>query len=948
MDTTFLRTVLPPHGPYCVLGIRGKEGQRIQTFHDTIDAVAEQAERLNNDGLNAYFALARFTEGVASREAQYAVSAQSFFVDLDCGEKKPYATQDDAIAALQQFVTATAFPEPCVVNSGHGVHAYWPLDEEVVAEKWLVIAQAFKRFCLVNGLQIDRTATSDIARVLRVPDTLNTKTAPAVPVSVLELSERMSLKAFVAQLPIQQQTSVAHLAGAPRGVDTLTQQLAGGDYPQTSFVRLVRKSMAGTGCAQIANAIEGAVTLEEPLWRAALSIAWRCTDKDTAIHKLSAMHPDYNPEETLRKAELTRGPMTCAWYKENYPEHCSGCTHSITSPIQLGRQVEEAPPTETGEYVVAAPHPVVGQAQYVIPPFQRPFFRGLHGGVYMRTKTKDGEPEEVEVYPYDLYLTSRYYDSTESGDGEGELVEVHLHTPQDGVRIFVSPVATLLVREKMRDLMLKHGVFAINKQLDLLMAYFASAIRGLQKSVAASRTRNQMGWTSDHTGFVVGEIEYTATGKRIAPAGLASRIIAPHLTPKGSLVDWSRIANFYGRPGMEMHAIAICAGFAAPLLRLVGGMDVRGAAINLMSNKSGTGKTTAQMVVNSIWGHPKELLLSKKDTVLSKMQYIGLMNSMAVTMDEITNMSDEEVSELIYDIPQGRGRHRMDSQANKLRANQTSWCTIVIMSSNASAYDKLTRLKDTADGEMRRLIELRITRPIEVSKAESDAVFRQLLNNYGVAGPKFIEYVLQNQEAVIDQFNVLQAHLDKDLQLDQSDRYYSKVSACILAGGQIANQLGLINYDLDALYVTLKKVLRGIKDEVLNTVDDFDAVAQEGLTSFVNENINNTLVVDSIGVDNLPPIPIQHPRGPLRMRYEPDTQELWIPSALLRDFFVTRQVDYRMAIQSLKSLGILKYKGVIMTKRIGAGAIGNYSATSVRCFCVSGQAIGLQSYEDRN
>jgi uncharacterized protein (DUF927 family) len=84
----------------------------------------------------------------------------------------------------------------------------------------------------------------------------------------------------------------------------------------------------------------------------------------------------------------------------------------------------------------------------------------------------------------------------------------------------------------------------------------------------------------------------------------------------------------------------VFAGFGAPLLKLVGGVEVKGAVINLMSNKSGTGKTTAQMVVNSIFGHPSGLLMRKNDTTLAKMQWVGMLNTIAATMDEVTNMTD--------------------------------------------------------------------------------------------------------------------------------------------------------------------------------------------------------------------------------------------------------------------------------------------------------------------
>ena len=943
MTTSFYTAVLPSAGSYCVVGI--KNGKIITTFHDTIEGLETRGKQLLAQHADAFFALATFRDTEQGRKAENAQALRSFFVDLDCGEGKPYADRAMALVALREFLTATKLPEPFVVNSGRGVHAYWPINAELDLETWRPLAREFKQLCVAQKLLIDLTVTADAARILRMLDTENHKANPPLPVQLIVGGVVSAIETIKALLPVPAEVDLS--AARAYGMDAMTKALAGGEYPASEFTRIVRRSLRGTGCAQIAHAVQNAASLEEPLWRAALSIAWRCTDGETAIHTLSRAHSGYSVDNTVRKAEATQGPMTCEWYRANYRAACTGCQQKCTSPIALGRKVEAAHIVDDA-YVVeqqlepdntdlAAPATV----QVAIPVYPFPYFRGLHGGVYLKTKDKDGDPVELEIYKYDLYLTSRFYDSDENGDGDGEVVGVNLHTPHDGIRRFVVPITSLLTKEKMRDKLLKHGVIAINNELDKIMAYMASSTRSLQKMFAADRTRNQMGWTPDDSGFVVGELEYTAKEIRLAPAASGTRLVAPMLIAKGSLENWSKIANFYDRPGMEAHALALFFGFGAPLLRLIGGMEVRGAAINLMSNKSGTGKTTAQMVINSIFGHPSNLLMKKSDTTQSKMQWVGMLNSMAATMDEVTNLADEELSELIYDIPQGRGKHRMESQTNKLRVNVTSWMTFVIMSSNSSLYDKLSRLKSTSDGELRRLIELRILRPANVTKQESDAVFGALADNYGLAGPVFIQYVLKNREKVTDQLNKIKLKIDKDLNLDQSDRFYSIVMACAFTAASIARKLGIISIDISRVYQYALTVINAIRTDVIRPASDTDLAAQETLTTYINENLNNALVINGTKVDGAPQAPIREPRGPLRLRYEPDTHELWIPSAAMRDYFVTRQVDFQHAIKGLTAAGILKNRGVSVTKRIGAGAVGGFESMGIRCYCINGEVVGI-------
>jgi hypothetical protein len=941
VNKEFYKAVLPPNGPYCAVGINGDTVR--QTFHNTIDELIERGEELTNDGLNAYFALAAFKDE-SSRKAHNARELRSLFLDLDCGPTKPYATQEAALAALTEFCTEQEFPEPVILSSGRGLHVYWPLTEVLDLARWKIVASGFKRFCISVGFAMDEGVPADAARVLRMPGTLNFKSEPPSPVGLWNELRTFELSELEHKFP----APPADIFEAKQfGVDEFTASLGAQDYPPTSFVRLVRRSLKGSGCAQIAQSITEAEALSEPLWRAALSIAWRCTDGEESIHTLSRAHPEYNPEDTLKKAQATKGPMTCEWYRANNPTTCSGCKQQVASPIMLGRKIEEAESVD-GEYVVEAPLDAddgVAPVQTVtvtIPTYPAPYFRPAGGGVYKRAKDEDGNPTEIEVYPYDIYLTTRFYDYDEFGVGEGEMVGMNVHSPHDGIRRLVVPTAKLLVKEKLRDLLLQQGVAALNKKVDDIMAYFASTFRKLQQQGAATRTRNQMGWTPECNAFVIGESEYTARSLLLAPASTGLRELAPLLSSKGSLEAWSQVANFYARPGMEAHAFALFAGFGAPLLKLVGGMEVRGAVINLMSNKSGTGKTTAQMVVNSIFGHPSGLLMRKNDTQLAKMQWVGMLNSIPATMDEVTNMTDEAISELIYDIPQGRGRHRMESQSNKLRANNISWSTFLITSSNSSLYDKLTRLKGTPDGELRRLIEIRISRPDNISKSESDAVFGSLNDHYGVAGPVYIKYILNNMAEVVTLVRSFQTKFDEALDLDQSDRFYSIVCACIFAGASIASTLRLHSIPIAPVFDYAVGQLSNIRTEVVLPAADFDNVASEALAFFLSDNLSNALVINKNSPNGIPAMPIHTPRGPLMFRLEPDVDELWVPASTLKNFLTDRQIDTRQAIKEFVERGYLK-NAASTSKRITAGAITGLAGGVLRSYCFKASALGIKA-----
>ena len=102
----------------------------------------------------------------------------------------------------------------------------------------------------------------------------------------------------------------------------------------------------------------------------------------------------------------------------------------------------------------------------------------------------------------------------------------------------------------------------------------------------------------------------------------------------------------------------------------------------------------------------------------AKIHRLGVLNNLPNTIDEITNTTSQEFSDLAYSISQGRGKNRMKSNANEARLNLTSWTGITLSSANASFYEKLSTLKSSPDGENMRLLEYHVHK--------SDAIETQL------------------------------------------------------------------------------------------------------------------------------------------------------------------------------------------------------------------------------
>ena len=930
---------------------------RRHIFVDTIEELEAATQDLHERGLGVFFALSAFSAD--ERKADKSTALRAFFIDIDVGppvtaangkvKTKAYPDTASAAKALRVFVDQAKLPKPLIVASGGGIHAYWPFTADVPTGQWGAAASAFKTFCLTSKLGIDPQVTADAARVLRVPGTTNRKLDEDRPVQiVLQGDGPTPFEEFVKLIPMPTQAPDLSSAKAFLAEDAATAALAAGDRKPSRFSLILERDR----CAQLTYAATDAAALDEPMWRAALSVAWNCTDAETAITAVSAGHPGYTPEATLHKAQkLTDKPYTCAWFRENYPQRCEGCTSKVTSPIQLGTFVAEASTADDGGYEVEADlnpdnDPISQPVKIKIPELPWPYFRADTGGIFKRVKDEDGNDlEPIEVYPQDLYISNRFYDSDEHGDGDGELVTINLHLPHDGVRRFHATVVNLLTKDKLRDVLVKHGVIAYGKKLDTIMAYLAESFKKLQSKYASNKTRSQMGWTPEGH-FVVGELEYTPSGVVLAPSASGTRQLAPLFYAKGTVEGWREVIDFYNREGMEGHAFGFLVGMGSCLLRLLNSTQVRGAVLNLVSNGSGTGKTTVQMAINSVFGHPVELLMVANDTAASRFHRLGTLNSICMTVDELTTASGEQLSALVYGSTSGRAPHRMEASSNKLRNNQTSWCSVTVTSSNAVMADALAAHRTAVEGELKRVIDLPITIPTHISKAESDALFSKLADNFGVAGPVFIQHVVANRDAVETALKDMQMRIDREAGFERNDRFYSAVCTLAIVAGLIGNKLGLFELDLKRIYKFAISSVRDIRDSNAAVVGNASSMATEMMAKFIGENIDHIVIIES-SKKGEPTAPLNTGkfRGPLKMRYEPDTDELLVLAADLREYFVSRRVDFKASIQEFLKMGALKpsAKGETSNvRRIAAGVVGSLTAPAARCYVFKGAMLGVK------
>jgi hypothetical protein len=919
----FLALVLPQLSQgehYCTFGIKivNDKEQIQQRFVTSIEEISTTADSLTQEKFNVFYAMAKYGDPKNGRTATNALFLKSFFIDLDCGPGKPFTDLGDGLQALKSFCKATKLPRPTIVKSGLGAHVYWVMDKELPRVEWRKYAERLKELCVEHKFDVDPAVTGEAARVLRVPETLHLKdpTNPIM-VEVLSVAPTMSFEQVQDLLqPTEDVLAVLDKAEFRRPMDAVTLALIGSS--QARFRTILIKSVEGTGCKQIAYIFDNQDTLEEPLWRAGLSIAQQCVDRDKAIHAISSQHPEYSHSITEKKANETKGPYTCETFKKLNPSGCEGCELKITSPIQIGKEIVEA---EEADNVVTDLEPETKESKtYVIPKFPFPFFRGKGGGVYHHTKDKDGNDVDDIIYPYDFYVVKRMQDPD-----LGETLLLRLHLPKDGVRDFIMPLASVLSKEKFISTVASFGITALGKKQDSLMYYVAKWVEDLQMSSQAEKAHRQFGWLEDESGIIIGDREIRATETVYSPPSSPTLPHVPMFQTKGDFHEWRDVINIYGREGMEYRAFAFFMGFGTMLMKFTA---LDGFLLNLVSKESGSGKTTILHAINSIYGRPKELLLSPKDTYNARMGRLGVMQSFAVTMDEITNMPPEQMSQQAYDVTSGRGKNRYKQHENAERNNHTKWQTGMITSSNRYLTDALLSIKGFPDGELKRILEVNVKPDPHDDATWARAHFGRLMNNYGHAIEPFAQALVGQLPMVKAKMEEVQLRIDQAAGIRNSERYWALMASLAVTGGTIAKTLGLHNIPIKPVFNYAVNLITDTRIRTREYMFDND----EFLGGFLQRHFHEILVIkgEKDARSGLDHGPMREPRGALTARYEPDTKMLYVVVRTFREDCAKVMSNFEEVIAPYKKSKALVE---IKKKRMTTGTLANTQApVNALCF----------------
>lgn len=909
----FMGLVLPPFGNYVLTLCRSTPNGEVlwNTNYETLDECAAAAEKFDaRPDLTVYFAVGCHQNNVETVEETgrtkvrrlqaTAFGFKTLCFDLDVGAGKPYQTPREGAAALLQATSQIGLPDPMLVLSGYGLHAYYPLTTTLRSEDWVRLSGMLRRALHAHGVVLDWSKIHDPSMVLRPAGTHNKKNPSEWrPVRVLAGAVEHDARALLAHLQPWATPDQPERSEPKRPMSAVAAAiLEGGDPIRLDTI---------TGCQQIAAMLADAgASADEPMWRGALGIAKYCDDPEAAIVALAGGHPDFDLADSKAKMErwAGTGPTTCEYFERMNPAGCEGCKFKgqFKSPARLSsgaaQVVVDAPPADVAaENVFSDSEP----AESVVIQFPKGY-SFANGWLLYRAP---GAEEDTPVCPYLMYPEGRYFNIERSAT----TIRLRVQLPNEGWQSMDLPADTLAKGNQ--DLAVFFGqrqVFLHDGIVPRVKGYLMSYLADLQKLKPSDYLYDHFGWQADGC-FLTGDQILTPSGEeRTAHYSRLANTLRDRIERNGDPDKCAQATILFDHPDLKYHGLVYLMGVGAPLMH---GSGLSSLLINMYAPDSGSGKTTTGYAILSAFGKPSKLQFTVKDTDNSLYKSIGALHSFGAYIDEITMADPDRLRDMIYHLPQGREKLRMDSGAKDLR-EPAVWNMPIITSSNRDIYNVLDN-NMMSEAEKMRVLQFPFRR-VEMFNTGGANIGYKLIQlfdqNHGHIGPAFVQGVMARggPAAVFDK--ALRAFEEKyKFSFQGPERFWQAAFVIADAAGEICTELGLIRFDY-------KRCIRN----GLEYVEQLRLEMQKGamtcveiINQFLVEHADNVLQIRDyrtktesriVAVEPLPQRAVARVELIIDERGQVSGGAYFISRPTIRRWCQLRGADYRRIVEELKLLGI--------------------------------------------
>jgi hypothetical protein len=911
---------------------------------DDLLAVATWA--LTRDNVtDIYFCLSQQAEaGISARgkpsvvrNTENALFLKAIWLDIDVKEPpKGYASLIEAVDALDTFKKAVGLPAPsALIGSGGGLHVYWFSDTPLAPAEWRPYAEGLKALALKHGLRCDAGITTDAARILRVPGTLNYKFNPPTLVKILLLQDKdfsfatdLGMLATVAPIathlpPTTTQVFSEQPAQAFAGLDPKDSLAAGitlAESQPLAWEPLV------TECAFIRDAlVTGGKDYSQPMWNLSTLASTFLESGHALAHKFGNKHPGYTRESTealwdrknRERKNRGLGWPSCAAIEAAGCTACKACPHYGKGKSPLNFTIPfEAPTTVTAVALAGAP------VLTPMSPLNLPHGYALDSDGYICVTI---EEPGAKGQPPASALVRLFYGKLSAPWAQTEPVALNFVTTADKGR--TNSVSILLGDMGGLDMwktLQRQGVKPVVRLKRLAEEFLMAWLSKLQDA-ARSRSALPFGWYVDDTGarhgFVYGGL-LVKDDSTEHPSGFGDVQLRHVYTPTGHKQPWldaAKLITDQKRPELDC---ILASSFAAPLMVT----PAEYSALLSAWGDSGAGKTTAVKVAQAVWSHPKKSKEITMSTARSVIHRMGEVRNLPVYWDEIKNKKAQaNVFDTFFTGSEGIGPSRLTSNV-ELRS-RSEWQTMLIICSNISFVDHVVTEQKTTTAGMYRVFEYEIPRVSLTAPGQIDAIVasritQELENNFGVVGMEYTR-VLGKDPRAADQFTLgICSAFAASVQSTKEERFWVALCGTLLAGAEYANQLGA-QIDIPAMQAFLQKAFQDNRERMQNEATAGGTVmnTEESLTGFLKTYVGETLYTDTFpaargrpkAVTVISGPPMSHPK-PIQVQWAVDDKVLRLSRPKFVEYLTKANTPAMQVIN-----GLAKHFGAtVVYARLGA------------------------------
>lgn len=898
----FLHTVWPDEGYYCI-AIKTDRGYW-HTSYETIEQAAAFVDKYKHER-DVFFCVHALREekvwdnaktnprdgskgAWAYRKQTNMLAARCFFFDLDIGDGQgKYPSLSEAVSALRAFVDETGLPEPMLVKSGGGLHVYWLLEDAILSDQWRVYAARMRALANACDLIVDPARTTDTASVLRVVGTFNLKRETPRPVRLIVDGDITPNDTFIKLLTAacEDRHVTAEVAKAATGGGELGPRP---DYARhtvegnTEKIHQLVKPKAMLKCRQFEYMAGTGGDLERSPWRAGLSL-FKCVKngKELARDWSSTCPERFDDASFEANFDSLNGAHKCATIEGLCgAERCMGCPWrgKGLSPYSYAQHYDAAPPPNV---VFKIDDQTI---TYEIPAPPHPYKRTEDGTIVLlggKRKNSDGDDEQVDdevIYDNDLYPLCRIVNSEHGVEQYRWRVVLKTGETSD----FNLDVDALYDKRKFTYALPHRGVIMSLNMVGKVQSYMIAYIKQLQRQTAAEAQHNHLGWSTDHEQFILPDKILCRDG-RVLPVHLSKGVerTAARVARLGTLEKQVELLNFYCDKAYLPNQFVILASLAAPIFYMTGH---HGAIINA-SGEAGASKSTTLYTAASLWGVPDRYPLNgtrNGATINARNNYLHILSNLPVCVDEITHIPAKDAADMAMNVTQPDHKRRLDKNGVEQASPDNAKATLMLTTANSSLHGLLSVDNTAGTAGSMRVIEIIFKATKVHAKFEADLYWAGLQQNYGHIGPAFLHYIIQHQEEVHARVLETMRHIDAFCNIKGSERFWSATCAAVLVAGEIANQLGLIRFNMLQLKNWITTTLLPYERNVITAQY---ATPINVLTEFleqINENILITKPINGEGYDDV----LKEVRGQLLARYDTGVKTMFVLKKAFRDYCI--------------------------------------------------------------